>query len=312
MRFVFFFFFQAEDGIRDYKVTGVQTCALPICNHGRVHRLPRGGTRRRDPRRDWGFPARVSHHRALGSPFPSRGQEPTGESVRRWRQRRSHRGHRRSRRDPRAAGAHGRADGPHRARDLGAPAGAQEDPGTSVDSCGGSCRARAQERVVRTRVSIALAGISILSRMGAAQQDNSGGSGASAATIRATLTRASMTLDARLEEPFWATVDSIDDFRQREPLEGLPATERTVVKVAHDAGALYIVVRCYDSARRGGRASQLRRDADLSSDDNVRLLIDSFDDRRSAFVFATNPNGTMWDAQFSGVDDLNENWNGIW
>src|SRR5918994_154665 len=27
---VVFFFFQAEDGIRDYKVTGVQTCALPI------------------------------------------------------------------------------------------------------------------------------------------------------------------------------------------------------------------------------------------------------------------------------------------
>ena len=26
----YFFFFQAEDGIRDYKVTGVQTCALPI------------------------------------------------------------------------------------------------------------------------------------------------------------------------------------------------------------------------------------------------------------------------------------------
>src|SRR6266850_3944285 len=28
---MFLFFFQAEDGIRDYKVTGVQTCALPIC-----------------------------------------------------------------------------------------------------------------------------------------------------------------------------------------------------------------------------------------------------------------------------------------
>ena len=27
-----FFFFQAEDGIRDWSVTGVQTCALPICN----------------------------------------------------------------------------------------------------------------------------------------------------------------------------------------------------------------------------------------------------------------------------------------
>src|SRR5256885_7121283 len=36
---VFFFFFQAEDGIRDYKVTGVQTCALPISNV-RFSRLP--------------------------------------------------------------------------------------------------------------------------------------------------------------------------------------------------------------------------------------------------------------------------------
>src|SRR5256885_4993154 len=33
-RLLFCFFFQAEDGIRDYKVTGVQTCALPICRLG--------------------------------------------------------------------------------------------------------------------------------------------------------------------------------------------------------------------------------------------------------------------------------------
>src|SRR2546426_12661630 len=38
-----FFFFQAEDGIRDYKVTGVQTCALPIC---RVPLMGRVSTRR--------------------------------------------------------------------------------------------------------------------------------------------------------------------------------------------------------------------------------------------------------------------------
>src|SRR5256885_3706397 len=48
--FMFFFFFQAEDGIRDYKVTGVQTCALPIsaqkpqaCRHPGV--LEHAGTR---------------------------------------------------------------------------------------------------------------------------------------------------------------------------------------------------------------------------------------------------------------------------
>src|SRR5205807_4061171 len=33
---VFIFFFQAEDGIRDYKVTGVQTCALPISNNNNI------------------------------------------------------------------------------------------------------------------------------------------------------------------------------------------------------------------------------------------------------------------------------------
>src|SRR2546422_8567304 len=34
--FFFFFFFQAEDGIRDVAVTGVQTCALPICGATRL------------------------------------------------------------------------------------------------------------------------------------------------------------------------------------------------------------------------------------------------------------------------------------
>src|SRR5256885_11840244 len=34
MVILYFFFFQAEDGIRDYKVTGVQTCALPISVRG--------------------------------------------------------------------------------------------------------------------------------------------------------------------------------------------------------------------------------------------------------------------------------------
>src|SRR5256884_161101 len=43
--------------------------------------------------------------------------------------------------------------------------------------------------------------------MGAAQQDNSGGRRASSATIRATLIRAPVTLDGRLDEPFWAVDD---------------------------------------------------------------------------------------------------------
>jgi uncharacterized protein DUF5916/cellulose/xylan binding protein with CBM9 domain len=123
---------------------------------------------------------------------------------------------------------------------------------------------------------------------------------------------APLAFDGRLGSPDWARADSITDFRQREPLVGAPATQRTVVKVVRDADALYIGVRAYDDHPRLIRARQLRRDADLSSDDNVQILIDSFHDRRGAFVFGTNPNGARWDAQLTDLDNLNEDWNGIW
>src|SRR6266850_5239747 len=47
---VYVFFFQAEDGIRDYKVTGVQTCALPISGRGVPARGRRGARRGDGPR----------------------------------------------------------------------------------------------------------------------------------------------------------------------------------------------------------------------------------------------------------------------
>jgi hypothetical protein len=119
-------------------------------------------------------------------------------------------------------------------------------------------------------------------------------------------------LDARMLDPVWLSTDSIADFRQREPLEGKPGTERTVVRVARDSAALYVMVRAYDSSPSRLCSGQLRRDADLTSDDNITVLIDSYQDRRSAFLFQTNPNGAMWDAQLAGVNDINSDWNGIW
>src|SRR5256885_9443702 len=54
----FFFFFQAEDGIRDYKVTGVQTCALPISRKTPAYcsssSPPAPGPEARSTRRRWG------------------------------------------------------------------------------------------------------------------------------------------------------------------------------------------------------------------------------------------------------------------
>src|SRR5216683_3518360 len=73
--FVFFFFFQAEDGIRDLIVTGVQTCALPIYRRARsprpvaaVPRVPRRGAGgARAPRR-LGPPADRELRRRLDRP----------------------------------------------------------------------------------------------------------------------------------------------------------------------------------------------------------------------------------------------------
>src|SRR6266487_2922319 len=78
--FLFFFFFQAEDGIRDGRVTGVQTCALPIWPSG-LHR--RGTLLRRVPRR--AGPGRVyrdQHHRgAAGRRRRALGDHPRPQAV---------------------------------------------------------------------------------------------------------------------------------------------------------------------------------------------------------------------------------------
>jgi len=118
-------------------------------------------------------------------------------------------------------------------------------------------------------------------------------------------------LDARAPEAVWGTVDSIVDFRQREPREGAPATERTVVRIVRSDDRLYVMVRAYQHDMATVRSAQLRRDADLSTDDNVTILIDSYRDRRGAFLFQANPTGAMWDAQLTGLDNVNENWNGL-
>src|ERR1041385_1088498 len=57
-----FFFFQAEDGIRDVAVTGVQTCALPICA------IP-PATRKTAPQNQPWLTIGVSHSRQAGSGY---------------------------------------------------------------------------------------------------------------------------------------------------------------------------------------------------------------------------------------------------
>src|SRR5438093_12945078 len=75
--FLFFFFFQAEDGIRDWSVTGVQTCALPISHRGPGrHRQPAVRLRVRGDRSGGAAdPARRSGRRARGRGGVDRSEE---------------------------------------------------------------------------------------------------------------------------------------------------------------------------------------------------------------------------------------------
>src|SRR3989454_5119440 len=70
----FFFFFQAEDGIRDYKVTGVQTCALPILSPGRARARPRGPDRTARP----ALPSREARARPRRAEPPGEGKPQAG------------------------------------------------------------------------------------------------------------------------------------------------------------------------------------------------------------------------------------------
>src|ERR1022692_5198354 len=75
--FVFFFFFQAEDGIRDYKVTGVQTCALPISSWP----SPRNRFERPEERFRLFQPDEVSGVRNHRQPRVGKGSPPLARAI---------------------------------------------------------------------------------------------------------------------------------------------------------------------------------------------------------------------------------------
>src|SRR3989475_7239542 len=84
----FFFFFQAEDGIRDLTVTGVQTCALPISDR-RGDREDAG--RQRVARRPWScrpLPPVAARSRPASSRSPRRSARASGRSPPRSEERR--------------------------------------------------------------------------------------------------------------------------------------------------------------------------------------------------------------------------------
>jgi hypothetical protein len=128
-------------------------------------------------------------------------------------------------------------------------------------------------------------------------------------------------LDGSLNDPLWQSAKPITDFRQREPHEGEPATEKTEVRILYTRTAVYFGIHCYDSEPSRIIATELRRDANQDLDDHFEILIDETHDRRDGYVFEINPLGTQNDGliidehgvRVSGRDlDFDSGWDGVW
>ena len=119
--------------------------------------------------------------------------------------------------------------------------------------------------------------------------------------------------DGRLDEEVWALAAVADGFTQTEPFDGAEPTYATEVLVAYTRDALLIGARMEDDDPAAIVAREYRRDANLESDDNFFIVLDTYHDHRSGVFFSTNAVGTRQDGlvQNEGAV-INNEWDGVW
>jgi hypothetical protein len=133
------------------------------------------------------------------------------------------------------------------------------------------------------------------------------GSAATAVRLRSEAPR----IDGRLDDPAWAVAQVLSDFVQRDPDEGMPASQRTEVRVIYTDEALYFGVRAFDTEAERISGRLTRRDEDSPSD-WIGIGIDSYHDRRTAFVFWVNPVGVKRDVYLFNDTDSDDSWDAVW
>ena len=118
-------------------------------------------------------------------------------------------------------------------------------------------------------------------------------------------------IDGRLDDAAWSAAVPMTDFRQWEPDEGAPATQRTEVRVLYDAGSLYIGARMYDTEGGAGVRSLLSRRDQIAGGDYVEFIFDTFHDHVGRTVFQVSPSGVKVDA---GQAEANADpaWDAVW
>ncbi len=118
-------------------------------------------------------------------------------------------------------------------------------------------------------------------------------------------------IDGIFEPEKWSTADSAASFIQMEPQPGQPSSEKTIAYFGWYNDKIYAVFNCYQSLPV--IAKNQSRDALSKNDDLIALILDTYNDNRSAYVFFANPLGTQIDMKV--IDDgrsMDLNWDTEW
>jgi len=138
-----------------------------------------------------------------------------------------------------------------------------------------------------------------------------GTAGAPQRTLRAAAAN-EIRVDGRLDEAAWATAAAAGDFVQQSPNDGSAATERTEARVLFDGENLYVGMRMHDAHPDSIMAQLTRRDQESESD-GARVFIDSYNDKRTAFVFGLNPKGVKDDfLRYNDGEGVDSDWDAVW
>lgn len=158
-----------------------------------------------------------------------------------------------------------------------------------------------------------LAALSLLTILQTAQDNARPAATGAPAPLRATAVRAERApaIDGRDDDEVWRSAQTITDFVEFEPVEGKEARFRTEARVAYDHRNFYAFVRMYDPEPQRILRLLARRDIRTPSD-QIKLMIDSYHDRRSGYEFAVNPAGVKRDYAIYNDSNEDEAWDGIW
>ncbi len=118
-------------------------------------------------------------------------------------------------------------------------------------------------------------------------------------------------IDGRGDDPAWKSARVVTDFREFDPVPNGDPRFRTEARITYDARNLYFLVRACDPHPDSIVALLSRRDVKTASD-QIKIMIDSYDDRRTGYEFAVNPAGVKRDYYTYNDADEDESWDGVW